>query len=190
MNKRFSPLKLKGVITSNLTFSGRPDAWRDWQLVIAAHAPWISLAGVKLEEVDLKFHEHDHYIGQCNLTASVYGGQLLANSSADLTMNQDSFLLNFNLQKVDLSKAKNDLNLKGQNLQGMLDSSFNIHGLLTDANTVEGAGFVSIKDGLLWQSKLLKGLWDALAIKEFKEVIFTEAYGDFDIQKSAWKPTI
>ena len=183
MNKKFTPLKLQGILTSNFTFRGSVKDWHHWQLLISSHAPWISAAGLKWEDVNFKFKEEDQYIGPCTLTSSVYGGQLLVTASADLTTAQDDFLLNFNLQKIDLSQAPQNIAVKIQDLQGILDSSFSVHGSLTDLDTIEGTGFLIVKDGLLWQSKLLKGLWDALAIREFKEVIFTEAYGDFDIQK-------
>jgi hypothetical protein len=183
LDKKLKPLKPEGILTSDFYFKGNPKVWRNAQINLSVKSQRVALSKFHIEAVDFKFNQSYQMINQCKLSGLLYSGQLNGDLTADLTHETQPFQATIHLAQADLAELRKDLAFKDQDLKGVLDSSFTLNGSLTDADSITGQGFVSVKDGFLLQLKLLEGIWETLAIKEFKNTIFTTAYGDFSVEK-------
>jgi hypothetical protein len=114
------------------------------------------------------------------LTATAYDGSLNVQATGDLP--GDLFSLTAQWDRSNLAKLKGDTPLKDKEISGFLSMSADLTGSMQHLKDLRGGGFVFIQDGRLWQLNLLKGLGKFLLIPEFKNIVFTEALGDFIVR--------
>ncbi len=182
MKDKLEPLNPVGAINLNGSFKGPVDDWKNWQMILDAQSPDISLSGYHLKNVSLKLDQQNRSINQLSLLANFYDGELKANLRANLKNATAPFQIESSLTNTDLAKLKSDTIWKNQNISGALSASFLANGDLLKLEGVEGEGSVAITDGNLWQLNLFKGLGKYIFVPEFENITFHEAGGDFTIR--------
>jgi len=177
--KQFNPI---GVLTGEGIYMGKLKDWRNWQLAFDAQSSKIMLKGYPFQDVAIRFAQRDLAISKCDISSKIYGGELEIISSADLRGEEIPFSSTISLKNLELSKFREDKKPKDRQLTGILALSTNLEGTVDEWRELTGEGFLSITDGYLWQWNILEGISAVLLIPEFKNFVFTEAYGDFVIQ--------
>ena len=169
LKESLDPWQPTGTISIDGLFRGNLNQWRDWQLVLKAQSPEISLAGYSFKNLLLEMNQRDRYVNKFNLNGQSYGGNLSMNATADLDGDDLPFKTSFQLENSDLSQLREKF--KNEWLEGHLSLQSKLHGSLTDLNQWIGSGSFTIKDGLL--GKL---------IPQLEQAYFTSAQGDFAVK--------
>jgi hypothetical protein len=124
-----------------------------------------------IENVVMNFSQQNQNISICNLSATIYGGNLNVSSTADLTKNTIPVKLSLAMQGLDLALLQKDAQTPLKNLAGLTSISLQASGPALNLNKIKGDASLSIEDGNLGQ-----------IIPEFRNTIFNAASADFMIQ--------
>lgn len=172
----------QGVLAGEGLFKGRLNDWRNWQMTFRARAPSLSFKDSPFNDVTIQFDQRDRHISRCSFNSKLYGGSLTLEASADLAEEQIPVKISGGIEKLNLAKFRQERNILNEYLAGELSAAFEARGPIADLDQLKGKGSLSIIDGYLWQWRIIEGIWGALLIPEFKDVVFTEAQADFLIQ--------
>jgi hypothetical protein len=148
-----------------------------WQLKLAGLSDEIKLYGIAAKQIQIELYRDKKELVISPLIAEVCGGKL------DLRIKTDSLnnkvLLNVLINDLELSRLRQEINLKNSNLSGILslDAKLENDGL-SQWNKMTGNGKVTIKEGNIWEINFLKGLGQFLFIPEFESIVFEEGYSD------------
>ncbi len=183
LKEKLAAVNPAGLCTLQGTIHGPLKQWRQWQTTAGVTSPQIILYGLKFKGAALKFSQENLEINQCDLTADLYDGPLRISLSSDLADDKLPFILTGNLEKVNLAELKNDTPAAKQDISGLFSASLTTQGSLKDFQSMTGEGSILVKEGRLWELKLLKGLGQFLFIPEFDDIVFREAMGDFTIKQ-------
>ncbi|GEM_PF-2004408 len=99
--------------------------------------------------------------GKLNIPAtsgSLYNGTLEANLVMDIEDDLLPYNFSSSVKTVDFSRLINDINQKGNNIYGTLDSKFFLKGRASDLTTTTGNGEITIKNANLGPMPLLAPL--------------------------------
>jgi uncharacterized protein involved in outer membrane biogenesis len=177
--------KLAGAIKSTLYFEGKAAEPLNGFAKIKASSPQISIANFKIEAVNLSGQLQQKNLFIDELSGSIYDGNLTLNTITELAnIKQPKFQANLNISKVDLSKLIKDTKLKDKKIKGIGALKCSLRGVLNNPKSFVGSGWLSIRDGYLWETPLLNRLASFLDIPELKDVVFKEAFANFQIQNS------
>jgi hypothetical protein len=177
--QRLSPT---GILTGEGVYKGKINDWRNWQLSIDARSDRITLKGYPFENAAIRITQRDLTISKSNVSARIYGGNLVATSSADLRDDKVPFNIMIDLKNLDLAQLRQDKKPKNRQLAGILSGSAALEGKGKEWRKMTGRGSVNIIEGHIWQWDILDGMANALLIPEFKNLVFTQAYGDFFVR--------
>jgi len=180
--KKLEEIKPVGIVSLDVRLQGPLQDWTSWQLIVSGQSSSLSLYGLHADTVNLYYDQRNKFINEGKITANFYDGQLILSSSGDLNRDDQPFFISLMLNNTSLAKLKHDTPLKNKELAGMLKAGASLNGSLKNIPRLQGQGFVTIRDGHLWQFNLFKGLWEALLIPEFVDVVFTDAHADFQIK--------
>lgn len=165
--------QIRGSIKTN------SNDWRSWQLTTEARSPSIALNGCHLSDIVLSLSPQQKNIYQLNLSGGIYDGKFDIASSLDLSKDKTPYQLTAHIERIDLSKLKNDTIWKDKEVAGRFSTSLTAKGLLEEILDSHCEGSVLIQDGYLWQLDLLKGLGQLFFISDYKDIVFKEGKGDF-----------
>ena len=179
LQEKLSKVDAKGILTAEGTYKGRMKDWRNWQLNFKAYSPKISLMNYPIKNLNLQFNQKNKRVNQCDLTAALYSGNINLTSSANLAEDNVPLTVIATLENLDLAELKEDKQLKIERLAGKVSSSLNLNGPALDLTQLKGNATLVISEGYLWQWNILEGLFSALLIPEFKNIVFTDAQADF-----------
>jgi hypothetical protein len=173
-------IKLSGVLDTAASLNGRLQNYRNWQLTLNGNSTLLSMGGLKINDLSLDCLQDNSPVVNSRLTGNAYLGTILAKLQLDLAEQEFPFLMETIIDKVDISKLKDDVDLKNKEISGILSSSATLKGTAKDIkNSLNGSGSINIEKGNLWQLELFKGLGEFLLIPEFQKIVFKEAAGDF-----------
>ena len=174
-------LKATGILTINALFNGNLSVWKNATIDINAKGPEIAFHEYKLNQVNLKLTQNNTTPLQFTLDSLFYGGKLAVSASTNSEKEGRPFKLTTHLENIQLSKLKKDTALKDKDISGLLTFGSNIQGFLDEPEAIGGSGSMMIIDGKIWKLNFLKGIWGALLISEFNNIVFTEAQSKFDL---------
>ncbi|MFH1655830.1 MAG: DUF748 domain-containing protein [Candidatus Omnitrophota bacterium] len=176
-------IKLAGNLNARADLNGRLKDYQNWQLVLKGNCALFSIYGFKINDLALDYSQGNTPLANLRLTATPYSGKLLINSRIDFTDGDIPFISEIIINDVDLSKLKNDTELKNKDISGLLQSQTNLQGSGKNIKiSLNGSGSLRIENGNLWELELLQGLGKLLLIPEFQKIVFREASGDFSIR--------
>lgn len=155
---------------------------RDLNAALEFSAPALSISDFKLENLYFTLLQKNKLISINDLTAKLYSGELNLQLAADIGKELPTYTAKINLLNVDLAKLKMDTKFKDKDISGLLNMKSDIRQDLKDLNTLQGEGFISIKDGKLWEWDLLKGVGELLFMPIYQKIIFRDARVNFNIQ--------
>jgi len=182
LSENLKKIKLNGILNIKGTLYGRAKDYKNWNMSLKANSDIFSVYGLKFTGLNLDLDQKNGIISISRLTASGYSGFINVNFNSNLVPDVPPYLLKFNGSGIDLAKLKFDTGLKDKDMAGLLNISADLRGNFKDPASLKGTGFISIKDGKLWQLNLLKGLGEFFLLPDYEKVMFKEALGEFDIR--------
>ncbi|MCR4338204.1 MAG: AsmA-like C-terminal region-containing protein, partial [Candidatus Omnitrophica bacterium] len=156
--------------------------WPIANCVVSGISPQISIKGYKFDNINLKMVQGDRTYSELTLSSLFYKGTLDLKTFINFRKPELPLEFSLQLEGADISNLKNDTPLKGRPISGQLNSRLTLQGPLKQPNLLIGDGMITVANGELWQSNLLKGIWALLLIPVYDEIIFTDAYVDFVIK--------
>ena len=182
LKHRFDQINPTGIVAGEGIYKGKVDDWRNWQLALTLASDKITLNGFPFENVAVRVTQRDLTVSKCNITSKIYGGDLIATSSADLRKPEIPFSAVIDLKNLDFVQYRKDKNPKNRQLAGILTLTTSLEGKIDQWRELTGKGSLKITNGHLWQWDILDGMSKALLIPEFKNFVFTEASGHFFVR--------
>lgn len=180
-------VNFKGLCDINLSAGGKLNDPRAMALNAALESEGITayIMGkqqLKFENVRLNMAQKNMRVSEFRLTSSAYGGKIDLIAEAGLSSPDPEFNLKFEAANVDLAKLKSDTELKDKDLSGLLSANLSLKGRGLNTNSFFGKGFVSVKEGNLWEFAPFKKLGQFLFIPSFEKIVFGEAEADLAIE--------
>ncbi len=172
-----------GEVALEVLLQGNPNKWREMALSINAKSPEISILGNPFNDLALKYEQRDSYVSRFEITSKLYDGELAMSSSINFAEENIPVNLTTRLEHLKLATLRNYRKLKNRDLAGDLSATVQLTGKIKEINSLEGEGSLTINDGNLWEWNILQGLWGAMLIPEFKNVVFTTATSGFSIRE-------
>jgi|GEM_PF-879816 len=181
LKERLDPVVPQGIFAIDGLFAGDLQQWKDWTLAFTLTSNEASFYHYKVSQLSLKYAQRDRFINQCTLNSAFYNGAVALEGSSDLSIAEMPYKIAIDIKKVDLSKLKEDTPLKTKDLSGLLSASYTGTGPLSNLNFSQGQGFLSVKDGKLWQFDIFKGLAQLLFVPENQNITLDSAEGNFSV---------
>jgi len=172
-----------GVCNIQGRVKGRTDDIKNLMLTASAESPSVMISKYLFKNVSLDIEHGYQSLSRLIAKAQFYGGNLSVTSEFDLKQAAYPFHVSAQLQDTDLVQLRKGLNLKGQDLSGMLSINLAGSGALKNLSAFEGYGDIAVADGLIWKLKILEGIWKLLFIPEFEGVAFTDTSATFSIRE-------
>ncbi len=119
-----------------------------------------------------------------HLTAELYKGSFQMDCYIDLDNPIPPFSVNANINNMDVYEFSTKSSLVKKEVSGACNANIKLKGAIGATNALYGKSWVEIKNANLWESTLFKGIGTALFIPNLKEVVFTDAFGAFQIKNS------
>lgn len=180
--EKINTYKPDGTLSLEWLWRGTLKDWRNWQLTFKAQSPKLSVLGLSFKNLNIDYSQREQYIQQCAASASLYEGALNFNSSADLHEELIPAQANLTLTDLNLAKLKEDRELKDKDLAGKLSGTIVTKGPLLNSAQLLGQGSLTIREGHIYQWRVLQWILDLLTMKEIKDVVFTDAGASFIIK--------
>jgi hypothetical protein len=182
LKEKLSASTPEGLVNLNIFFKGAPQNWRDWQLVLNGTSERLSWHGHQFNIVSFQYEQRDKHVNAANFSGFAYDGQITILSSAEIDKDPVPFKTMITIEQAHLDKMRETLQSKNKNLEGTLTTSLSLNGLLNNLTNIEGQGSISVTNGNLLHLNLLKGLLQILLIKEYRNIVFTDARANLVIK--------
>lgn len=170
---------LGGMTHVKGSFKGDPSHWQDWQFDLTGASPQFTIWGMNIHNMKFNAVQKNNLLKPLHVWGEFYDGDLNVVASLDTAKKELPFEIIARVLNSDLNKLRIDTPFKKQSLAGTLSTTAILSGQLADLKVINGKGGVEIKDGMLWELDLLKGLGGLLLIPEYKDIIFTQAGMNF-----------
>lgn len=181
--ERHPKLLAKGVLSADFLYKGILKEWRRAVIVADGQSRQLSLYGLSFDTVAFKWGQGDKNYSLLDVTSTFYSGHLTLNTLFDMTTSDIPFTLTARTDRTDVFALKNDTVWKKKEFSGLLTAAVALQGQLLRPEDITGQGSVLIQDGQIWKSNLIKGLWSALLIPEYENIIFTEGLMNFEVKE-------
>ncbi len=180
--EKLRKIKPSGTLPLNINFKGTVSGWKNASVAASLETADISLWGYTFSDVAGKLKQGDLELSELTLTGTLYDGNLSLDGTLDVKQDKMPFKLTVQLEDTNLAKLKKDSRWKDRDIDGNLSLTLNLAGPFKETAAIRGNGAIILREGHLWEFNLLKGLWGALLIPEFENIIFTEASANFVIE--------
>jgi hypothetical protein len=176
-------MKLDGRLNLNGTLNGNARDYPGWKISAKAASDMISVYGLKFSNLSCNIEQQQGTLQLLNFSAApAYSGNLNLAFNAALKGDSPGYIIKFNAGGIDLSRLKSDIGLPDKDIAGIISVDANLSGEFKSLDTLKGLGFVSVKEGKLWQINLFKGLGELFLLPEYQGIIFTRANGEFEVE--------
>jgi len=119
-----------------------------------------------------------------NLTSSLHKGLLTLDGYIDLDNPLNPFAISADIKNLDISDFSKNSSLFKKEINGAASVIIKLKGSFGHTESLFGKAWLEIKDANLWESTIFKGIANALMIPALKTVVFTNAYGAFQVKNS------
>ncbi len=181
LKEKLLPIAPQGLCLIDGLFAGNPQQWRDWALVLNITSKEASFYHYKFNQLSIKYVQRDRFINECTLGSLFYNGVLAMQGSSDLSIPETPYKINVDIKDVNLASLKKDTPLKDKDLSGLASLTYAGTGPLSNLNFSQGQGFLSIKNGKLWQFDVFKGLAQMLFVPEHENITLDSAESNFSV---------
>lgn len=186
LRKRLQKINPIGKAHLDLKLEGPINDFKAWQVEAGLTAPRISLYGMNAENFLLDYRQRDGIIDIPLAHFALYGGSLDLNAKMNLLSENPPYLVDANIQGVQIEKLKMDTTAKDKDISGVVRAQAKINGFWKGpASRLTGSGQVFITDGKLWQLNLFQGLGSLLFTSDFNNIVFSEAFCGYTIQDNS-----
>ena len=170
-----------GDLATKFIFKGKQKDRNTWQADLVADSPQINIKKFKFADFHLETKFKDKFLTFPRVTADPYDGTLAANAVIDFSQQNPQYVVQIAVRDVDISRLKNDTDLKNKNLQGRFSANADLGGFGNNLATLKGKGQFEIKDGHFWELPVFSGIANILYIPGVNTIVFGEARGTFSI---------
>ncbi len=154
--------KVNGNIYGNGLFKGNIKDWKNWQTAFNIQSDFLSIIGYPFKNITINYAQRDKRVDKINILSNIYGGNLSANASVDLSQKNLPANVMIKLEGMDIEKFCKGQHLKKDNLKGKLSAFANLHIPVTNIQAVNGNVMVSITDGFLGKIRIIEGILAAI----------------------------
>lgn len=177
----FDKLEVSGAVSTKFVFDGKWNDQNAWHIEAVAESPQLIVKKLKFDNLSLEYKLKDNFISMPRITAAPYGGSLTANVAIDCTQKNPQYVIELDIKDVDLSKWKNDTDLKDKDLRGLFYATAQFGGFGDNIETLRGKGQFAITNGKFWELPVFSGLANILYIPGVSKIVFGEARGNFTV---------
>lgn len=180
--EQLDKIKPEGQAHLEYRFNGNIFDLKSCSMQLAAASPLLGAYGFKARDVALKYDQAD---GICDISvpnAILYDGQFTLAAKMNLNSENFPFWLELYLQGLKIEKLKLDTAARNEQLSGTLQLQAKLNGFSDKLDKLSGTGRVLVTDGRLWQLNLFKGLGEIIFVKDFSDIVFSEASCSFSVQ--------
>lgn len=168
-------------MAAKFVFKGKQKDFASWQADLVADSPLVEVKKLKFNSCRIEGKLRDRYITVSRLSAEPYGGTLAANAVIDFNKKDPQYVVQIGVRDVDISRWKEDTDMKDKKLSGRFSASADIGGFMNDIGTLKGNGRFRISDGKFWELPVFSGLANILYIPGVSKIAFGQAQGSFMI---------
>lgn len=179
------PLNLRGLMNLNVLLKGRASNLKDAELGAKGTSAVVSVKGMRLNDVYVDFRMKDNRMVLENLQARPYGGTLAMQVVSFPKGTERGFEMSAEMLDVDLAELNRDFHLTEKNIYGQSSGALRLSGIFPNRSTYQGDGWLSIRNGYLWDIDIFNQLYSSIAglfLNLPREIIFREGRGNFTVQ--------
>ncbi|MCA9400653.1 MAG: AsmA family protein [Candidatus Omnitrophica bacterium] len=169
MSEPIESLKLASLLKGEMTYQGTILDWKAARVNIQASTEEFKADKIRLSNNTLRYNQNNNRVESLNVQSSVYGGELYLSANADLLDPQIPFDAKLNVENMDISRLKNDLDVR-QKFAGLFNLNTEFRGKIFQVDQLKGAGSFHVVDGYFGQ-----------LIPQINKAVFTAASGDFNL---------
>lgn len=141
-----------------------------------------SVYDLKIDNAQFNLKQKNAILNTSDFSARSYDGTINAQFNLNLTTASPAYALNFILENIDLAKLKKDTKFKDTNIAGLFNTKGKLQGSTDSLDTLKGSGYLTVKDGNIWEISLFKGLGEFLFLPIYQKINFSTIDADFFIQ--------
>ncbi|MBU2540670.1 MAG: DUF748 domain-containing protein [Candidatus Omnitrophica bacterium] len=171
----------KGNINLETQIQGPLLSFTDWALTLNAESESLKVARLNLDKLQLSYKQTNNIIKKLSFFGNLYGGNFKLKGKGEILPETFQLDLDVDIQNVDLAKLKSDTAFKDKDISGILSAKAILNAKRPIIETLSGEGELNIKEGKIWELKLLKGLGEILLLPEFSRINFNEGEATFRI---------
>jgi hypothetical protein len=175
-------LKLSGTIKLNIDMKGPVNRPLDWVVFVEGTSKTIYCAGFALKNLHLDYRMKNRFVDIPIVSLDAYDGTIKINSRANLKTEDQPFIMNIDINGIDLRQLIKDTKDKDQKIKGALSSKIILNGYINQKDSLHGSGWIQVSDGYLWEFPVLRGIMDILLMIPPEYVVLTDAFGNFTIK--------
>jgi len=183
LSANLKKIKLNGNLNIIASLSGGLKDYQNWNILAKTTSDLLSIYDLKFTKLSFDLEQREGMLQMPNFnTSSAYSGMLNLSFVANLKAADPTYAIKFNANGIDLSKLKSDIGLKDKDISGLMNIETSLFGEFKNLESLKGLGFVSVKDGRLWQINLFKGLGELFLLPIYEKIVFNNAFGEFEIE--------
>jgi len=149
-------------------------------------APFIKTEKYQFNNIDADLALAGDKLYVYNLYSDFYRGTFQMDSYMDLDNPIPPFSINANIKDMNLYDFSTTSSLVKKGVSGLCNGNIKLKGAMGATNSLYAKSWIEIKNANLWESGIFKGIAQVLFIPQLKEVVFTDAYGAFQIKNSGF----
>jgi uncharacterized protein involved in outer membrane biogenesis len=180
--EKLQKMKLGGSCKIEGTVKGNAKEPKNLQADLKVASGNFSIYDLKIDNAAFNLKQRNSTLSVSEFTAKSYDGTIDAQLDLNLTQASPAYSTKFVLEKVDLAKLKKDTGFKDKELTGLLNIKGELQGSMANFDTLKGSGYLTVKEGKIWEINLFKGLGELLFLPIYQRIVFSEIDADFFIQ--------
>ncbi len=177
--------EVSGELSAKFYFAGKWKDQKTWAMELKVGSPQLQVKKLKFDDCYLEYKFKDNFVSMPTIAARPYGGNLVANVAIDYAQKNPQYAIELDIKDVDISKWKNDTELKKYDLRGLFYANAEFGGFGNNIETLRGKGRFAIVNGKLWELPVFAGLANILFIPGVDKIVFREARGSFTVGNKA-----
>jgi len=181
VREELEKLKLGGSCNIEGTLKGNAKEPKNLGANLMVTSGNFSIYGLKINDASFNLKQGNAALNATEFNARSYDGSINAQINLNFSKNPSAYSTKFALKNIDLAKLKKDTNFKDKELAGLLNIKGELNGSTKDINTLNGSGYLTVKEGKIWEINLFKGLGEFLFLPIYQKIVFSEIDADFFI---------
>ncbi|MEK6732999.1 MAG: AsmA-like C-terminal region-containing protein [Candidatus Omnitrophota bacterium] len=119
-----------------------------------------------------------------HLSSEFHKGIFQMDGYIDLDNPIPPFSINANVNNMDVYDFSTNSTFVKKDVSGICNANIKLKGAIGVTNSLLGKSWIEIKNANLWEAGIFKGIATALFIPKLEEVVFTDAFGAFQIKNN------
>jgi len=142
-------IDMRGRCKGELFIGGKPSMPRLMELGLKLKSDEIKVNAFSAQNLEVKFVTKNQRANLSKFTLDLYGGMLVISSAMDLSRHRIPYEVAGHLRNVQVEKVIMDTKLKDSGIYGNFNSSVKLSGTSGNLKSINGDGWIHIKDAHL-----------------------------------------